>query len=265
MWSREIIKSNAKAALRGKYLTAFLACAAVTVIGGLVVFLTLKPRINYIRMQQEPLIYYRQIIEQSGTQSLISLISILYGVFISYPLTIGLVRFFIRNRFGSTDIRNIFSGFRYGWMDSVGAMFVTKLFIVLWSLLLIIPGIIKALEYSMVPYILSDNPHLPGSRARQISRMMTDGQKGSIFVFLLSFIGWFLLASIVGGIAVSVNKTAGIIVFFLCYLAIVPYINASFAELYIFLRDSAIRNNMVSPYELGLVSNPSGDSGNGAM
>lgn len=255
MWSREIIKSNAKTALRGKYLSAFFACAAVAIIAGLVTFLTYKSRVNYLKIQFNPLIYYKEIIEQSGVQSLISLISVLYGIFIGYPLTIGLARFFVRNRFGSTDFRNIFSGFKYGWIDSVGAMFVTRLFIILWALLLIIPGIIKALEYSMVSYILSDNPHLPGSRARQISRAMTDGQKGSIFVLSLSFIGWFLLAAVVGGIVMAVNKIAGIVVSYLCYLAIEPYINASFAELYIFLRDRAIRSNMVSPYELGLAEN----------
>lgn len=261
MWSREIIKSNAKTALHGKYLSAFLACLLAAVISGLFSILTAKYRINYIKMEMSPLFYYKEIIEQQGTQSLISLIGTLYGIFIGFPLIVGLSRFFVRNRFGSTDIRNIFSGFKYGLLNSVGTLFVTRLFIVLWTLLLIIPGIIKTLEYSMVNYILSDNPHLPGSRARQISRIMTEGQKGSIFVLSLSFLGWLLPVGIIGfAVMEEVNLIAGVIVLYLGCTAVAPYINASFAELYIFLRDRAMRNNMVSAYELGLVQNPSAGS-----
>ncbi len=51
----------------------------------------------------------------------------------------------------------------------------------------------------MVPFILSDNPSMPGSRARQISRMMTNGEKGAIFVLYLSFLGWYLLAGLAVG------------------------------------------------------------------
>jgi uncharacterized membrane protein len=63
-------------------------------------------------------------------------------------------------------------------------------------MLFVIPGIIKSLQYCMVPFLLSDNPHMSGSRARQLSRMMTDGEKGAIFVLYLSFIGWFFLAGL---------------------------------------------------------------------
>ena len=117
-------------------------------------------------------------------------------------------------------------------------MFVTELFIFLWSLLLLIPGIYKTYQYYMVPYILSDNPNIPGARARSISRAMTDGEKLNIFLLELSFIGWYLL----GGLCLGIG------VFF-----VNPYYEATKAELYIYLRDRAIQTGMVQPEELGLV------------
>ena len=132
--------------------------------------------------------------------------------------------------------------------------FVTNLFIGLWTLLLIIPGIYKALQYIMVPFLLSDNPRLSGRRVRQISRLMTDGEKGAILVLSLSFIGWFLIP-----IAVSIVLEMASAPIFLTNIVvtlglalIMPYYYATLAELYIFLRDRAIQTGMVQPEELGL-------------
>ncbi len=101
-----------------------------------------------------------------------------------------------------------------------------------------LPGIYKSYQYFMVPYILSDNPHIPGYRARTISRMMTDGEKLNIFLLDLSFLGWYLLGTLCLGVGV----------FF-----VNPYYEATKAELYIYLRDRAIQTGQVSPEELGLV------------
>lgn len=143
-------------------------------------------------------------------------------------------------------------------------MLVTIIFIGLWSLLLLIPGIIKALEYSMVPFILADNPYIPGSRAREISRSMTKGEKGAIFVFILSFLGWIILASIPGAFIVAVFR--GVlpaqwvliqsIIVQLCTVFVMPYYNASFTELYLYLRDRSIQTGQINPAEFGLVPPP---------
>jgi uncharacterized membrane protein len=262
MWSRSIIKSNAKEALGGKYFYVLAVCAIVAVINYIPQFLPLNANIDYTGVEAQSALYYEKILEQVFLSLPLFFITTLYGIFIGYPLAIGSARFFVRNRFGSTGIRNVFSGFKDGWGSSTAAMFVTELITILWSLLLIIPGIVKSLEYCMVPYILSDNPHLPGGRAREISRAMTEGEKGSIFVFVLSFAGWFILAAIAGAIVVSAGgKTVGSILIYVGCLFVAPYFEASFTELYIFLRDRAIRNNMASPYELGLAADPQNFSG----
>lgn len=66
----------------------------------------------------------------------------------------------------------------------------------LWSLLLIIPGIIKAYEYYMIPYIIADNPDISTSEAFSLSKQLTTNNKMNIFVLNLSFIGWRLLGFI---------------------------------------------------------------------
>ncbi len=236
MWSRGILKSNAKIALRGRYWTAFGVCAVAMLIAGAYSMITYP--INSLTMAAANSGDLSSVLAFSGISSLASLGSILFFVFVALPLSIGMMRFFVQNHFGVSQFEILFSPFRRNYMNGVGAMFVTYLFIWLWTFLLIIPGIVKALQYSMVPFILSDNPDMPGSRAREISRLMTNGQKGAIFVLGLSFIGWFLLGTLCLGVGT---------------LFVLPYFEATMAELYIFLRDRVIQTNQVNPAEFGLL------------
>jgi uncharacterized membrane protein len=247
MWDRAIIKANAKSALRGRFWIAFAVVLTVGVLPNVLTFWA-SPKYDE---------YYSAILKghaiNAAWMAPYSLISTLVNIFILIPLTIGMVRFFVQNRFGHTQYDNVFSGFRQGYGSSVLTTFVTYLFIILWGLLLIVPGIIKALEYSMVPFILSDNLNIDGSRARQISRAMTDGEKGAIFVLGLSFIGWALIPSIAGSIFDYFNPVLGMVISSVGMLFLYPYITATFTELYVFLRDRAIQSDMVHPAELNLM------------
>ncbi len=90
------------------------------------------------------------------------------------------------------DLGTSMSGFSiFGkslWLGIISAFFAS-----LWSLLLVIPGIIKAISYSMAPYILAENPTLTAREALRASKALTQGKKGSLFYLYLTFIGWFLL------------------------------------------------------------------------
>lgn len=108
----------------------------------------------------------------------------------------------------------------------------------LWYLLLIIPGIVKSYAYRMVPYILGDNPHIGTERAVALSEQMTQGHKFNIFVLDLSFIGWYLLGALLFGVGT---------------LFVLPYDNATNAELYLTLRENAIQQGLTSYEELNLV------------
>ena len=124
-------------------------------------------------------------------------------IFVLHPLSVGLYKFFLDNSddpsAGLTG-SNIGLGFGKNYMNLVGAIFTTELLTLVFTLLLIVPGIIKQLEWRMVRYILAENPEMSGSEARKLSSEMMDGNKWDAFVLDLSFIGWALLGMITLGI-----------------------------------------------------------------
>ena len=129
-----------------------------------------------------------------------------------------------------------FDAFRiYG--KAVGTMFVKGLYVFLWSLLFIIPGIIKGYAYSMVPYIIYENPNLTPNQAIKMSEKMTDGYKGDLFVFYWSYFGWNLLSAITGGLV-------GL-------LYVNPYIGVAHAGVYEELKWNAIQTGRLTWEDFG--------------
>ncbi len=98
------------------------------------------------------------------------------------------------------EVKNLFAGYK-DWGRIVSAMLLSNIFIFLWTLLLIVPGIIKCIEYSQVVYILKDNPQLGPDAAIERSIAMMYGHKWQYFKLVLSFIGWVLLVILTFGIA----------------------------------------------------------------
>lgn len=120
-------------------------------------------------------------------------------IFVFGPLEVGCQSFFLRNAQAPAELGELGRGFRSYW-PTVGAMFLRDLFLLLWSLLLIVPGIVKSYSYRLTPYILADNPGMKGTDAITLSRRMMDGQKWNAFVLDLSFIGWDLLSALTAGL-----------------------------------------------------------------
>ena len=81
--------------------------------------------------------------------------------------------------------------------------FLTGLYIGLWTLLLVIPGIVKSFSYAMTPFILSENPEMSANDAISASKEMMDGHKWDLFCLYFSFIGWNLLVSAPALVAVG--------------------------------------------------------------
>jgi len=113
-------------------------------------------------------------------------------------------------------VKNIFDGFKR-FLSSFLAMFFFLLFISLWSLLLIIPGIIKMFGYYMVFFIMYDNPDIKPLEALKRSQDMMIGYKGKLFMLHLSFLGWFFLGCLTLGIG---------------FLWIMPYFYLSLGNFY---------------------------------
>ena len=105
------------------------------------------------------------------------------------------------------EVKTLFDAFN-DYTRITGTYLLQCLYLFLWSLLLVIPGIIKAMSYSQVNFILHDEPSLAYDKAIERSMAMMDGHKWEYFCLLLSFIGWHLL---------------GIITFGIGYLWVIPY------------------------------------------
>ncbi|MCR4775831.1 MAG: DUF975 family protein [Saccharofermentans sp.] len=170
----------------------------------------------------------------------ICVIGTLLEIFVMNPIKVGGYNFFNRQREGTSRFTNIFGGFTHGhYKASIRNMFLKDLYEFLWSMLFIIPGIIKSYSYWMVPYITAANPNLSASRVFEISKKTMSGEKWRTFVLQLSFIGWELLAIL----------TFGIGAYFLA-----PYQETTYAELYAVLRQKAIANGIATEEELAIAA-----------
>lgn len=121
--------------------------------------------------------------------------------FLMPPLTVGIAYFSLRIYRGETsDVSDaLATGFRDYGKSLVGILWM-YLFTFLWTLLFVIPGIVKAISYSMTPYILAERDDVSAQDALKLSMEMTEGHKGEIFVMMLSFIGWWLLTALTFGV-----------------------------------------------------------------
>ena len=134
------------------------------------------------------------------------------------------------------SVEDAFCGFTDFW-SAFKVNFLVGLFTLLWSLLFVIPGIVKAYSYSMSMYILAENKDKPALECINESKKMTYGYKMKLFVLELSFIGWILLGCITFGIA---------------YIWVIPYINTTHANAYNSLKPvkaEAVEDPVVIPTE----------------
>lgn len=117
------------------------------------------------------------------------------------PLIWGISVYFLR-LIRKEDIAygHLFDGYKGNWQRIFSTTLLQYIYAFLWSLLLIVPGIIKSISYSMTPYILKDNPELSGNAAIEKSMQMMEGHKMEFFLLELSFIGWIILGMITFGI-----------------------------------------------------------------
>ncbi len=132
--------------------------------------------------------------------AIVFVVSLLLNCFLFHPLSVGCKRFFYRNLSEKAQIKEICFNFDYCYLNGVKVMFFMWLYEFLWTLLFIIPGIVKSYEYRMIPYILAEQPDIDKDTAFAISRQMMDGNKWNAFVLDLSFIGWKLLSAATFGI-----------------------------------------------------------------
>ncbi len=116
------------------------------------------------------------------------------------PFEYGCRKFFRKNLDEPAKLSNIVYVFDSHYKNIVKTAFLTDLFIWLWSLLFIVPGIIKSYQYRLVPYIMSENPEMSFRDAQAESARLMNGNKWKTFVLDLSFIGWDILSIFTWGL-----------------------------------------------------------------
>jgi uncharacterized membrane protein len=121
-------------------------------------------------------------------------LTIAINAFLINPFEVGCKKFFAKNLNQKAKVSEIAFAFDNNYLNVVKVEFLRDLYTILWSLLLIIPGIIKAYEYRMIPYILGDHPDMDAKEAFAKSKQLMRGQKWRSFVLDLSFIGWEILS-----------------------------------------------------------------------
>lgn len=122
------------------------------------------------------------------------------SIFLFFPLEVGSSRFFLKSLSQPAEVKEVAYAYDNGYKNVIKILFLRNLYTALWCLLFVIPGIVKAYEYQMIPYLLAENPNLSKEEAFRLSKQMMTGNKFEAFVLDLSFIGWDLLAAFTLGI-----------------------------------------------------------------
>ena len=227
MWNRQQVKEQAKQIMKRNYWKMFVVTLIASILTGEKT--TIIERVqdftsNNLSYDSQPIFYSSnfELIFYSFI-SVASILGILYTIFIGNVIVVGKNGYFIKNHDENPELSKIFKGFKGNYLNVVKIMFLMDLKTLLWLLLFIVPGLIKAYEYSMIPYLLAENPNLSASQAFSLSKQMTTGQKMDLFVLDLSFLGWIILGLICCGIGI---------------LFVLPYPEATKAEVYLILKES---------------------------
>ncbi len=230
MWDRRELKSRAKEALKMNYWKAVLVSLILAVLTGS----TIWSSGGSAASGQSASAYQEEvgtIVDSMDVNILLIFLAVLAGViltaliidmvlkiFLWNILEVGCQKFFVDCKNHKAGLKEIVFGFSNGYGNIVKVMFLKNLFLVLWTLLLVVPGIIKAYEYRMIPYLLADQPDLSGKEVFARSKEMMRGNKWRAFVLDLSFIGWYFLSAFTFGL--------------LAVFYVAPYVNLTDAELY---------------------------------
>ncbi len=255
MWTRKLLKDNAKKSLKNYYWMALAVCVVSSMLGG-----SSDPTSGGSSgsgLSSDTTEKLEQLLESENAGEVIA---ILLGVFaavifisifalaagfavyafLGAPIEAGKCKFFIKAREGDVSFGHLFDNFGSGkYMSTVKTMFFRYLYTYLWSLLFVIPGIVKGLEYYLIPYLIAENPNLSKERAFEISKRTMYGEKWKLFVLELSFIGWELLGLLVCCVGV---------------VFVVPYEQATFTEFYACMRAKMIAQGITTEEELSGMS-----------
>lgn len=217
----KILRQRARANLAGSWGLSIGVAAVAFLLGGLLGGSSFLPSLD----TEFTLPFLREFSEwlQNGWKIGNMTISIRSGIFglatflLGGVLQLGYAQFLLKQHDGKdAQFNDLFSQFdRFG--AGFAQQFLRNLYVTLWSLLFLIPGIVKSYSYSMTPFIMAEHPNLTPSQAIALSMQMMDGHKMDLFILELTFLGWSILCMLTANLG---------------YLVLNPYTNAARAAFY---------------------------------
>ena len=207
---RRVAREN----LRGNYWQSVLVAFVAALLGGLITGTSMfSVNLDAEELNQLPRFLIRYFAIIGSIAGFLSFVRFIIGGTIQLGYTQYLLKQHNHANFNIHDLFSQFDRFKDGFLQNL----LRGLYIALWSLLFIIPGIVKSFSYAMTPFIMAENPGMSANDAITASRQLMDGHKGELFMLDLSFIGWDLLAALTLNIG---------------HIFLNPYRNAAYAAFY---------------------------------
>ncbi len=210
---RRVAREN----LRGNWGLSIGVCILAAIMGGMLIGSSFLPQLN-IKLENQDIKSWEQFFRITLGSTTISVNTInLVHFILGGVIQLGYAQFLLKQYNRATfEVKDLFSQFdRFG--QGFAQAFLRNLYIALWSLLFIIPGIVKSYAYAMTPFIMAENPEMTASEAITASIQLMDGHKGELFTLDLTFIGWDLLCMLTLNIG---------------HIWLNPYRNAAYAAFY---------------------------------
>ena len=222
MFIRSELKNQAKAIMKNKYFHMVLVC----LIASFLTVSVLSVSIDTTNETASVTLFQRMSMSVNYEKALmmalpVGIVGLLWGLFVRNPATVGIDCYFKRCTYDEESFDDVWSGFKYNYMHNAKVMALMDLKVFLWTLVFIIPGIMKAYSYYFVPYLLSDYPDCEADEIFAMSEKMAVGMRFEIFVLELSFILWNLLVSLTAFITLGLSA-----------VLLEPYIQQTKAQLY---------------------------------
>lgn len=207
---RRVAREN----LAGNWSVSIGVGAVAVLLGGLLTGASFLPEISY-RIEGQDIssvtdllnVFTAGEVSAFGLGSALGLAQFVLGGVIQLGYASYLLKQHNRANFEFQDLFSQFERFGQGFAQK----FLRGLYVFLWSLLFVIPGIVKSYAYAMTPFIMAENPEMTAGEAIAASQQLMDGHKGELFTLDLTFIGWSILAALtvnVGNLALNPYKNA---------------------------------------------------------
>ena len=222
------LRAKAWDSLKGKYWRAFLVLIITGLLGSIGTGLmtcsqNMMDLVNMVDPSDMDSTMELGATVVSVAAAVIGIVGMLASLFVGNAATVGMCNYFIKNTDSKPAIADAFSGFKVRYGRNIGTLLLVGIKLVLWSLLFVIPAVIKSYEYAIIPYILADDAEISSKDAFKKARQMMKGNKWRLFKLNLSFFGWGVLCFVTFGVGT---------------LFLMPYVSAAAAEFYVELKNN---------------------------